>query len=206
MLYEATLGPPTAIEAPALNPTSGVKVKAPVVLDYRKDPTRPGGGVFVAHGSTNKRDLRDLPEGLVINASSDDDAAGSEDGKPTLETSLMIVMKLDEMLLLFIVGDQEERTRAQDDDGEIIAPPTSSSAPLVNFTPLNVGGSAGRSSQNYNVNPTMNMQGPQPGSVQVMNMLDASQSGSSMADLALADNGFLEGLPGGMFDWSESFL
>lgn len=79
-------------------------------------------------------------------------------------------------------------------------------APMVTFTPLNVGGSAGRGSQNYNVNPAMNMQGSQNGNVQVMNMLDASQSGSSMADLALADNGFLEGLPGGMFDWSETIL
>ena len=78
-----------------------------------------------------------------------------------------------------------------------------SSAPMVNLTPLNVGGSAGRGSQSYNVNPAMNMQGSQNGNVQVMNMLDASQSGSSMADLALADNGFLEGLPGGMFDWSK---
>ena len=81
--------------------------------------------------------------------------------------------------------------------------PSTSSTPMVNLTPLNVVGSAGRGSQSYNVNPAMNMQGSQNGNVQVMNMLDASQSGSSMADLALADNGFLEGLPGGMFDWSE---
>jgi hypothetical protein len=49
----------------------------------------------------------------------------------------------------------------------------------------------------------MNLQASQNAStnVQVMNVLDGSQSGTAMADLALADNGFLEGIPGGMFDW-----
>ena len=71
------------IEAPALNPTGGVTPKPPVVLDYKKDPTRPGGGVFVAHGNS-KEDFQDLPEGTVISASSDDDAAGSDDGNVPL--------------------------------------------------------------------------------------------------------------------------
>lgn len=77
-------------EAPALNPTGGVKHKAPVALDYRRDPTRPGGGVFVAQGNS-KEDFRDLPEGTVISASSDDDAPGSEDGN---ESPLYAFMSL----------------------------------------------------------------------------------------------------------------
>ncbi|KAH6895051.1 fungal-specific transcription factor domain-containing protein [Coprinopsis sp. MPI-PUGE-AT-0042] len=186
LLYEATQGPAMPIEAPALNPTGGVKPKAPVTLDYRRDPTRPGGGVFVAQGNS-KDDFQDLPEGTVISASSDDDAPGSDD------------------------GDHEDRVQGRQEKGEARnVPPTtqtgpmnansgmgsgSGSTPMVTFTPLNVGGSAGRGSQSYNVNPAMNVQGSQNGNVQVMNI--------SMADLALADNGFLEGLPGGMFDWNQ---
>jgi len=54
-----------------------------------------------------------------------------------------------------------------------------------------------------NVNPAMNLQAQQPssGNVQVMNVLDGAQGGSNLANFQLADNGFLEGLPGGMFDW-----
>ncbi|KAH6918269.1 fungal-specific transcription factor domain-containing protein [Coprinopsis sp. MPI-PUGE-AT-0042] len=214
LLYEATQGPAMPIEAPALNPTGGVKPKAPVTLDYRRDPTRPGGGVFVAQGNS-KDDFQDLPEGTVISASSDDDAPGSDDGN---ESPVMHSCSCDANAQRGL-GDHEDRVQGRQEKGEARnVPPTtqtgpmnansgmgsgSGSTPMVTFTPLNVGGSAGRGSQSYNVNPAMNVQGSQNGNVQVMNMLDASQSGSSMADLALADNGFLEGLPGGMFDWNQ---
>jgi len=53
-----------------------------------------------------------------------------------------------------------------------------------------------------NVNPAMNFQ-PEfsSGNIQVMNVLDSTASGSNLADFQMADNGFLEGLPGSMFDW-----
>lgn len=66
MLYEATQGPPLPIEPPALNPTGGVKAKIPLSLEYQKDPTRPGGGVFVAQTRAREEDLKDLPAGTVI--------------------------------------------------------------------------------------------------------------------------------------------
>lgn len=79
LLYEATQGPPLPLEAPALNPTGGVTVKQPVMLDYRKDPTRPGGGVFIAHGKTRIREeIKDVPEGTIISAPSEE---GSSEGE-----------------------------------------------------------------------------------------------------------------------------
>ena len=67
------------LEAPALNPTAGVTVKQPVMLDYRKDPTRPGGGVFIAHGKTRTReDIKDVSEGTIISAPSEE---GSSEGE-----------------------------------------------------------------------------------------------------------------------------
>lgn len=69
-----------------------------------------------------------------------------------------------------------------------------SSASMVNFTPLN------RSSDAYgNLNPAMNAQGR--GSVQVMNVLDGGGQGTNLAEFEMSDTGFLEGLPGSMFDW-----
>jgi len=178
------------LETPALNPTGGVKAKPPVMLDYRKDPTRPGGGVFIAHDQGNTAEqLKDVPEGVVISAGDgdeDDDAAGSVDGEGEPEQQQLTEQQR--------VQHTQEQQRLQ------------SSAPLVNMTPLSVGD--GRGSQYSNVNPAMNLQAAQtaPSNVQVMNILDSSQSGSTITDLAMADTGFLEGIPGGMFDWGSSLF
>lgn len=177
------------METPALNPTGGVKGRPPVLLDYRKDPTRPGGGVFVAqdNGKTTEA-LKDVPEGTIINASEEEDAdaAGSVDGDDQQQHG----------------GGQQQQKGAGSGGGHIVPPPNSNL--MVNLTPLSIGSAGtGRGNQYSNVNPAMNLQASQNVStnVQVMNVLDGSQSGPAMADLAMADNGFLEGIPGGMFDW-----
>ncbi|PBK97084.1 hypothetical protein ARMGADRAFT_923912 [Armillaria gallica] len=55
LLYEATQGDDLAVGGPpVLNPTGGVTgKKAPEGLDYKPDPSRPGGGVFVARDGSN---------------------------------------------------------------------------------------------------------------------------------------------------------
>ena len=49
-------------------------------LKYRPDPTRPGGGVFVAHGKSKREDFRDLPAGTVVLSQgvSDEENEGEE--------------------------------------------------------------------------------------------------------------------------------
>ena len=44
-----------------------MKVKPPLALQYKKDPTRPGGGVFIARGTTNEAVDKHLPQGTIIN-------------------------------------------------------------------------------------------------------------------------------------------
>jgi len=76
LLYAAALkahtGDPASSEFPestVLNPTSGVSRQAPkglAKLVFRKDPTRLGGGVFVADPSHGAIDTKGLPAGLVI--------------------------------------------------------------------------------------------------------------------------------------------
>jgi hypothetical protein len=66
---------------------------------------------------------------------------------------------------------------------------------MVNFTPLS------KLSEAYNLNPAMNTQGR--GNVQVMNVLDGGSQGANLAEYEMSDIGFLEGLPGTMFDWRK---
>lgn len=73
LLYEATQGPPIPVdEPPALNPTGGVTGKQPPPLNglqFKKDPSRQGSGVFIAHGITRKEDYNDMPDGTIVPSS-----------------------------------------------------------------------------------------------------------------------------------------
>jgi len=253
------------MEAAALNPTGGVKVKPPVMLDYKKDPTRPGGGVFIAHGS-KAGEFKDVPEGTVISGSSEEDAAGDSEGEvaslvatPAAGTSISLpaanyndraraydLSSPSPFAPVALPSNSNANTNLNSNNRNGYMQPSSSSpahhdvdmdyrngrvggwmmpvsamrsatsvephneqgivasgsnaAPLVNLTPLNRGG------HYANVNPAMNMQAQNTsGNVQVMNLLDGAQNGNNLASYQMADNGFLEGIPGGMFDWGVSF-
>ena len=71
-----------------------------------------------------------------------------------------------------------------------IPPPTQ----MVNFAPL--GG------QIPNVNPSLNQPVPNVPNVHVLNVLDVPPQAPHMLEqFAAADTGYLEGLPGQMFNW-----
>jgi len=42
-------------------------------LEYKKDPSRPGGGFFVAHGEAREGDYEHVPQGTIV-TSSDEEA------------------------------------------------------------------------------------------------------------------------------------
>lgn len=44
-------------------------------LEYKKDLSRPGGGVFIAHGEARQGDYEGVPQGTVI-TSSDEESDG----------------------------------------------------------------------------------------------------------------------------------
>lgn len=78
MLYEATQGPPPQMERPALNPTNNVTSNKPPPLGgllYKNDSNRPGGGVFIARGTT-KGAYPEAAPGVIINSHSDDEDEG----------------------------------------------------------------------------------------------------------------------------------
>ncbi|CDO73555.1 hypothetical protein BN946_scf185014.g25 [Trametes cinnabarina] len=84
-------------------------------------------------------------------------------------------------------GQQPQRMHMQGSD----------QASMVHFTPL--GG-------NFpNMNPALDNQMGLPENVQVMNVLDHPQAGNAnvLEQYAMADAGFLEGIPPSMFDWGQ---
>ncbi|KAJ3822072.1 fungal-specific transcription factor domain-containing protein [Lentinula raphanica] len=147
LLYEAIQTPVMPMEAPALNPTGGVKGRQQAVLDYKPDPTRPGAGVFVARGHTGS----EASVSAAVSTSTATKAAASNQ-------------------------------------------PTTSSGPIVNFTPLTGGGVS-------NLNPAMNIQTGT--SDRIINTLDTPATVEDLADFAVTDTGFLEGMPNLMFDWGQ---
>jgi hypothetical protein len=209
-LYEATQGPQLPLEAPALNPTGGVKGKQPRALNYKPDPTRPGAGVFIAH-KDSQDNFEDLPAGTVIK-DSDGAAEGAAASKGTnggtgsggtqgeaqrsvLSSSAFAPPLPDEGT----GGGVRSRNNALNG--------AAAGASMVNLTPLTGGGPRGGS--HSNMNPAMNMglaANPHHGQVQVMNVLDVPQAGNTLAELAMTDTTFLGGIPGGMFDWGAFFF
>ena len=76
-----------------------------------------------------------------------------------------------------------------------VAPQGSVSTPMANFA---------QTGSFPNMNPALNNQMAAPENVQVMNVLDQSQTMNVLEQQAMADVGFLEGIPGAMFDWGAS--
>lgn len=218
LLYEATQDPPLPIEAPALNPTGGVIAKQPLGgLAYKKDPSRPGGGIFVAHGEARQGDFKDLPAGVVIN-SSDEESEGeasapamsssttasndrtfllsSSSFAPPLPATNVVSPKLRRSTTTSIAARSPVNAQL---GGSGSGGSSTGGSSMVNFTPLAGGGGTGSFP---NVNPAMNSSST-PGNVHVMNVLDVPQASNTLEQFAMADTGFLEGIPGGMFDWGE---
>lgn len=72
---------------------------------------------------------------------------------------------------------------------------------MVNITPL---GSEKVAGNIPNMNPAMNaVRSSAPEQVQVMNVLDVPQASNTLEQFAMTEAGFLEGIPGGMFDWGK---
>jgi hypothetical protein len=181
LLYEATLGEPLPPERPPLNPTGGVTPRPPPTLIYKEDPTRPGAGVFVA-----EREMLEQLSGVpgVVAADADDKSEQENEA----------------------VSEKTTTNNDKNNTGSGVAAPTSDARgappPLVSspssfVTPLPGDARGAATLYANNVNPAMNANGNQE-SVQVMNLLGAG----TLETLAQTDTGFLEGIPGGMFDWS----
>jgi hypothetical protein len=179
LLYEATQGPPLEEELPPLNPANNVTSRKPPPLGglaYKKDSSWPGGGVFVAHGKA-KGTFTGVGPGVIIESHSDDDEG-----------------EVKSLLL-----KEDRLTRGADG-----APPAG--AQDAESGAQTSSGQDGDVNVNVNVNPVLNEGGiAECENVHVMNVLDSAPASTrALEQLALADNNWLDGIPGGMFDWGAS--
>ncbi|EPQ58008.1 hypothetical protein GLOTRDRAFT_136812 [Gloeophyllum trabeum ATCC 11539] len=224
LLYEATQGPAQSLEAPALNPTGGVKGKnLQEGLDYKKDPSRPGGGVYIAHGKAREGDYSEVPPGQVI--LSDDESEGEElsvmsalgvshvrgTAEPAARTPPSPLGDPSSDVAGGVTsfwsapGSSGGANNANADTNRAAAGSQGSQAAgssLVNMVPL-----TGPGASFTNLNPAMNdLMATANNNVQVMNVLDMPMpeaSNNQLQQYAVAEDGFLDGLPGGMFDWGQ---
>ncbi|KAF7974819.1 hypothetical protein HWV62_11171 [Athelia sp. TMB] len=100
-----------------------------------------------------------------------------------------------------ILAESEVKDKVPDDhdiNTTTAGPMPGPGSSMVNFTPL---GDAREGGMPANVNPAM--ENVASSSVQVMNVLDVPQGSDTLEQFAMADNGLLEGIPGGMFDWGQ---
>ncbi|KAF7338175.1 hypothetical protein MVEN_02042400 [Mycena venus] len=223
LLYEATQGPQLPLEAPALNPTGGVKGKQPAALNYKPDPTRPGGGVFIAQ-KDSKDDFEDLIPGTVIKEDGGETTskgatkAGGTQGEAQTQSDRSALLSSSSAFAPPLPASEDgagastgvvPRRLVRSGNSNHAQNGAVAGSAMVNLTPLTAGGPRGPGSSNSNVNPAMNVGAAHPGAgqVQVMNVLDSQvpQTGnnSTLAEFAMTDTAFLEGIPGGMFDWGQ---
>lgn len=188
------------MEAPALNPTIGVQSKAPIGgLVYKKDSSRPGGGVFIAQGNSGES----LPAGVYISDDVDSQSEGEDSPSPPHvdsfnDESSSSVLPLD---LHMPAPAFASNASAAEVHRSLQLQDTTSGA--GNSTIVNMMSMGGNFEGEQNVNPAMNSRMGTPGNVQVMNVLDVPQASNTLEQFAMDDFGLLEGIPGGMFDWGK---
>jgi hypothetical protein len=99
LLFEATQSPPpadpTRHTVPPLEPTAGTRprIDSYSQIKWEKDPSRPGGGIFVTKDPSVTKELSDIGEGVIVNESAskslrrDSDSQTPADGQGDPATS-----------------------------------------------------------------------------------------------------------------------
>ncbi|TFY67038.1 hypothetical protein EVJ58_g1874 [Rhodofomes roseus] len=205
LLYEATQGQQDPTALPALNPTGGVKGKPPLTnsLVFKKDPSRPGGGVFVAHTKPKEGEVDEhLPEGTIISGDATEgempaDAVSGVGASNDLAVSSVSSSGYPAWSSASVAGSSgQDRQQHQQPQVSSQRPQEQmqQDAPMVQYP---------QSDGSYsNVNPVLN-DPSLPGNVQVMNVLDVPQASNTLEQLAMADTAFMEGIPNSMFEWNQ---
>ncbi len=210
-----------------------MKSKVPATfkgLKYKKDETRPGHGVFVAHGKAKEGDYTGIPEGVVvIGANASDEESEGEDS--ATEVSSIIKPAAYEISssspsnppspsvpsshpsgisradgfqppIAAAAGTRQDASAATQTQQQRASESASAASTPAPMVNYTPLSSAGGG--NYpNVNPALNMAGASRSDVRVLNVLDVPPAPSTLEQFQVADSGLLEGLPGTMFDWRK---
>ena len=213
---------------PLLNPTGGVKGRSLASkLSFQKDSTRPGGGVFIAKGAIDQELREKLPEGTIVPGGDSDEGEApgassapeaNDDGlqssapppvdRPHHGTSDSWLTPPCPSEPAPMVVDSAAvthgRRQVRQQHMQSGVAQAGSSTSMASFSPL--GDNFPNMNMNMNMNPALNDQMSAPENVHLMNVLDQTPSMNGLEQQAMADVGFLEGIPGAMFDWGTSCL
>lgn len=166
-----------------------------------------------------KDDLTDVPDGVIISSSDDMESEGEASAAatapsaptnndrafllsssafaPPLPASESLSPQLRRGLMATMAsrasGGPLHRSSSGSSAG---AGQGAGSAPIVHFTSLG----SREDADSANVNSRMDAS-LEERAVEAMGVLDASQAANTFEQFGLGDSGFLEGIPGGMFDW-----
>ena len=194
---------------------------------FTKDPSRPGGGVFVAREKPSDDLVRELPEGTIVSATGETiTAAVSNVRTPNDDVSMSLPADASSSSSPATAGPTYggnnnwswSSTSGHAHSGSTTASPqqqqqqhsqqqaSSSTAPMVNLTPLGGNGSGGNNYQN--MNPALNTAvSGNPENVQILNMLDYAPQGTPVQSFQVTDQvtdpGFFTSIPANMYDYSE---
>lgn len=196
LLYQATQGPHFPLMTSSLEPKGGTGGQQPARLEYEKDPTRPSPGVFVARSQA-----KDLDQGDIATVEGSANVITEQERTAMVLTSSAFApsLKIDvptgarsHQMTPNHIGNGGTGSVTANQQGQVCTQPMPS---IVNEIEQHL----------LNMNPAMNTRGeiPLDSFVQVMNVLDGPQTGNTLQEFALTDLGFLEGIPGGMFDWGQ---
>ncbi|EPS96801.1 hypothetical protein FOMPIDRAFT_1025229 [Fomitopsis schrenkii] len=203
LLYEATQGQQDPAVLPALNPTSGVRGKPPLTdsLVFKRDPSRPGGGVFVAHTKPKDGEVdKNLPEGTIISGDGNEGEAPADAVSGSGSSNNLAVSSVSSSgYPAWSSASVAASSRQAQQPPQPQEPSQQSQERMEQDTPMV---KYPQSDGSSNVNPVLN-DPSLPGNVQVMNVLDVPQASNTLEQFAMADTTFMEGIPNSMFEWNQ---
>jgi len=153
-------------------------------LVWRNDPSRPGGGLFIATQRTARALGEDIPTGTLVLP---DPQTNEEDITTNVYSKEMAFSHATTN------GSTSDATSLTPPSGDTFIPVTTPLRLVNDTTP-----------RRTNVNPGMNSQSEVPHEVQVINMLDQFQNPATMQQDAAVNDGYLDGIPATMFEFGES--
>ncbi|KDQ18055.1 hypothetical protein BOTBODRAFT_155106 [Botryobasidium botryosum FD-172 SS1] len=196
LLFEASQSH-NAPEPATLNPTVGVNLRSFQNGNYqfRKDPSRPGGGIWVASEQI-VQSHKDVPKGtFLLQTELEDEEKGKGESNSRQKTDVEMAPPAG-----------EEGSKPGEASGILNIAPLGQG--LINGSGMvdhdGASGEIGSGGMplSANVNPSIAEARMQPG-VQVLNTLDQPTSSVMFGQFAGAEHGLLDGIPGSMFDWDQ---
>ncbi|EJU05565.1 hypothetical protein DACRYDRAFT_20007 [Dacryopinax primogenitus] len=193
LLYEATQGAAEKGEKAILNPTAGVALREqPTPMVFKRDSSRPGGGVYVLDKAADLQKHKDLPPGTFLVEERAPARPADDNTSPSSQQSGHAGPSIT-MNPASYAGD----TAAQLDFIGAYMNPMPNMNMVSQQTAVNI------VTGMENLNPILAMSDESAQQVTLINTL--GQDLSEFGNVAIGDASLFSGLPGNMANWAEDW-